>query len=150
MILEHFVFLSPIQKQEIFEKTYHQIYSVKEKLHVSLNNIKDLFQSLLQRTFHGDLTLDVDLQLDTYIYNEDLQAIERDDVLIQLLIDRFESHNLGKVDIEDSNGESENGYQFESLASYEKAKHALFHLLKKEKVVQKYDTENNKTNLSLP
>jgi type I restriction enzyme S subunit len=143
------IFIPPIREQEIFEKTYHQIYSLKEKLHVSLNNIKDLFQSLLQRAFHGDLTLDIDLQIDAFLDNEDLQAIEKDDVLIQLLLDRFESHNLGKVDKENSNGQSEYSYQFESLESYEKAKHALFHLLKKEKVVQQYDIENNKTNLRL-
>ncbi|WP_289029165.1 restriction endonuclease subunit S [uncultured Algoriphagus sp.] len=140
----------PISIQNKFESIFNEFQKKKKLFLDSQEKCMILFQSLLQRAFHGDLTLDMDLQLDAFIDNEDLQAIEKDDVLIQLLIDRFERHNLDKVDIEDSNGESENGYQFESLASYEKAKHALFHLLKKEKVVQQYDAENNKTSLSLP
>ena len=137
-------------QQEHFEKIFNTINIRVQDLRRSKSLALNLFQSLLQRAFHGDLALDIELQLDAFIDNENLQAIEKDDVLIQLLIDRFEAHNMGKEDIKDSNGESENGYHFESLESYEKAKHALFHLLKKEKVVQQYDAENNKTSLSLP
>lgn len=139
-----------IQLQIDFKKIEKEISLLKEKKERSQSNLRLLFQSLLQRAFHGDLSLDMDLQLDAFINSEDLQAIDEDNALIQLLIDRFESRNLGKEETENSNGESESGYQFESLATYEKAKHVLFHLLKEEKVVQQYDAENNKTSLSLP
>lgn len=108
-----------------------------------------LFNSLLQRAFHGDLIINIDLQLDTFIGSENAQAIEKDNVLIQRLLDRFTLFNQTVTDKETSNRDSENGYHFETLSFYEKAKDTLFYLLKKEKIIQKYNSETKETTISL-
>lgn len=130
----------PTEEQVIFEQEVDVIESIRGKLkHSSLPELETLFQSLLQRAFHGDLTIDPDLQLDGYLENENFKAIAADTVLIQTLIDRF---NQAKTDalsevVEEDGEEESKSFRFEAEASYNRAKDALFHLLKEGLVTQK-------------
>lgn len=129
-----------MEEQVIFEQELDAIKAMHRKLqHASLPDLENLFQSLLQRAFHGDLTIDPDLQLDGYLESENFNAIAADAVLIQTLIDRFnqaKTDALAEVLEEDREEESE-PFRFETEAAYNRAKDALFHLLKEGLVTQK-------------
>ena len=126
-----------LQKQ--FENFVLKSEILRSKLEETLGENQALFHSLLQRAFHGDLTIDPDLQLDGYLENENFKAIAADVVLMQTLIDRF---NQAKTDalfegVEEDGEEESKPFQFESEAAYNRAKDALFHLLKEGFVTQK-------------
>jgi len=134
----------PMEEQTAFEHEIKALKAMRIKLqHHSLPELETLFQSLLQRAFHGDLTIDPDLQLDGYLENENFEAIATDAVLIQTLIDRF---NQDKTDAlsdkremltEEDGDEDSQTFRFETEATYNRAKDALFHLLKEGLVTQK-------------
>jgi type I restriction enzyme S subunit len=132
-------------EQKQFENLATKLEATKLLLKQSVNEIETLFQSLLQKAFHGDLTFDIDLQLDAFLANEDFAAIAKDDVFIQRLIDRFNQHNQ-------QNGEiagDEKPFKFSSLGDYENAKKILFNLMKENKVGQVYDKEAKKTTIEM-
>lgn len=135
--------LAPIEIQKEYSNYFLKISDLRNKLISGLEKSSNLFQALLQRAFHGDLLVDTDLQLDTFLESEDHSAIARDEVLIQRLVDRFNSHNEIKIEQE----KAENGFSFESLEIYEKAKETIFHLLKEGLARQNYDESSNKTKL---
>lgn len=133
----------PMEEQVTFEQELDAIKAMHRKLqHASLPDLENLFQSLLQRAFHGDLTIDPDLQLDGYLENKYFSAIAGDGVLIQSLIDRF---NQAKTDalseevvtLAEEEEEESKSFRFETEAAYNRAKDALFHLLKEDLVTQK-------------
>lgn len=132
-----------MEEQVIFEQEIDAIKAMHRKLqHASLPELEILFQSLLQRAFHGDLTIDPDLQLDGYLENENFTAIAADAVLIQTLIDRFNDAKTNALseEAETLTGDEEEEiktFRFETEADYNRAKDALFHLLKEGLVTQK-------------
>lgn len=138
--------IAPLDLQEKFDLAFEQYLIVREKLELSLKSSQELFQSLLQRAFHGDLSFKLELQLDAFLENEDYETISKDGFLIQELVDRFNQHNQqnGATDGE------EKAFKFETIDDYEKAKNILFSLLKDKKVMQVYDEENKLTKLSMP
>ena len=131
----------PMEEQAAFELEIKALKAMRVKLqHHSLPELETLFQSLLQRAFHGDLTIDPDLQLDGYLERENFEAIAADAVLIKTLIDRFnqaKTDALSEEQEEATVDEKIESLDFESEAAYNRAKDALFHLLKQGLVTQK-------------
>lgn len=134
-----------IQEQELFQTLFEQTTLIRDKYLKGLLVMQELFQSLLQRAFHGDLSFDIDLQLDAFLSNEDFDAIANDDVFIQRLIDRFNQHNQQNGEA----SEEEKSFKFSSLEDYEKSKKILFNLMKVNKVGQVYDKEAKRTTIEM-
>lgn len=129
---------SPFEKQKEFEKQYIAIHKRKQKLSISLNEISTLFNSILQKAFNGELNFNIDAELDALIKVidlekkiNDLSKITSDIAYLQRLIDKI------------------NYNEFEDRDLYNKAKHAIFQLLKEgDKVGQVYN-ENKNISLAL-
>jgi len=129
---------SPFEKQKEFEEQYIAIHKRKQKLSISLNEISTLFNSILQKAFNGELNFNIDAELDALIKVidlekkiNDLSKITSDIAYLQRLIDKI------------------NYNEFEDRDLYNKAKHAIFQLLKEgDKVGQVYN-ENKNISLAL-
>jgi type I restriction enzyme S subunit len=132
--------------QRKYSLIYKEVEAYRIRLVESLEKMDNLFQSLLQRAFHGDLSFDIELQLNAFLESEDYKTITEDIYLIQELVDRFNQHNQKNIAANDD----EKPFKFESLFEYDKAKRILLGLLKENKVVQKYDKENKQTKISMP
>ncbi len=145
----------PMEKQVAFAREIEGIKTMRRKLqHNSLPELETLFQSLLQRAFHGDLTIDPELQLDGFLEKENFEAIAADTVLTKTLIDRFnqaKTNALSKEEEKATKDEETKAFDFESHVAYNRAKDALFHLLKEGLVIQEIsDNEDDsiKTHLT--
>ncbi len=136
---------APIDLQNQFEHLYTKIEERKSQLIKSWNWLEELFQSLLQRAFHGDLSFQSELQLDALVENNDVEAITNDGSLIQELVDRFNQHNQKEEYLNDD-GDS---FSFDTFEEYETAKGILFQLMKKDRLVQKYDADHKQTMLEM-
>lgn len=134
-----------LDTQKQFENIVKSALIIKKKYHDGKLLLEQLFLSLLQRAFHGDLSFDIDLQLDAFLSNEDFDAISKDDVLVQRLIDRFNQHNQQNRETT----AEEKPVKFTSVGDYEKAKRILFNLMKVNKVGQVYDKEAKKTTIEM-
>ncbi|OAN61020.1 hypothetical protein A8B79_05970 [Balneola sp. EhC07] len=137
--------LPELNAQKEFDTLVYKVEKTRLKLNSSLANAENLFNSLLQRAFHGDLSFQSELQLDALIENNDVEAINDDVSLIQKLVDRFNQHNQ-KEEFMNDEGDS---FSFGTFEEYEEAKEILFKLMKAEKVEQKYDEENKQTILQM-
>ncbi len=125
----------PIPPLDIQKKFTH-IELVVERLKVKYrsDDLNNLFQSILQKVFNGELNFNIDIELDALIKEIDLQKKENDlskivtdFAYLQRLIDKLNSQEFKERDL------------------YDKAKHAVFQLLKEDnKIVQEYD-ENSKS-----
>ncbi|MBI1183778.1 restriction endonuclease subunit S [bacterium] len=115
-----------------FEIIAGRINQIRKKLEQTSELANNLFQSLMQRAFHGDLIVDLDVQLDGLLESGNFQTIEQDRELIQTLVNRFNDDKLKSMGYD----EIADIYRFKSEAEYNRAKDALFHLLKNEKVTQ--------------
>ncbi|MEZ4886299.1 MAG: restriction endonuclease subunit S [Chitinophagales bacterium] len=128
----------PLEKQKELSTIYWKIRGMKSKKRKSLEYIETLFNSILQRAFNGQLNFDHNLELNSLLNKIDLEAkendlssIKNDDTYFQLLIDRL------------------NNQKFETIDLYNKAKYAVFELLKtKEGIEQVYDTTSKKIKLA--
>lgn len=124
---------SPFEKQKEFEEQYIAIHKRKQKLSISLSEISTLFNSILQKAFNGELNFNIDAELDSLIKVidlekkiNDLSKITSDIAYLQRLIDKI------------------NYNEFEDRDLYNKAKHAIFQLLKEgDKVGQVYNENKN-------
>ena len=124
---------SPCEKQKEFEEQYIAIHKRKQNLSISLNEISTLFNSILQKAFNGELNFNIDAELDALIKVidlekkiNDLSKITSDIAYLQRLIDKI------------------NYNEFEDRDLYNKAKHAIFQLLKEgDKVEQVYNENKN-------
>lgn len=131
---------APIELQNKFEELYHKVNAFKNKLLLSKGLLINLFGSLSQRAFKGQLLFDISIEIDSLINSidikkdhtdNDISAFLRDKLYLQNLIDKIEMQN------------------FNDIQQYEKAKYILFWLLKQEKVLQKYDVQEEKITFSL-
>lgn len=130
----------PLPKKEIqfkFESTVLNTYEKRRKVENSLNHLKILFSSIIQKVFNGQLNFNVDFELDALINEIDLQKKENDlakisgDIAyLQRLIDKLNDQEFTEKDL------------------YDKAKHGLFQLMtvkeQDRKVIQEYH-EGSKT-----
>lgn len=125
---------APIELQNEFEKIYKKNKRTLSILEESKNDIVNLFNSIIQKVFNGELNFNIDIELDALIKEIDLQKKENDlskivtdFAYLQRLIDRLNTQEFKERDL------------------YDKAKHAVFQLLKEDnKIVQEYD-ENSKS-----
>lgn len=129
---------SPFEKQKEFEEQYIAIHKRKQKLSISLNEISTLFNSILQKAFNGELNFNIDAELDALIKGVDLEKkindlskITSDIAYLQRLIDKI------------------NYNEFEDRDLYNKAKHAIFQLLKEGDKVEQVYNENKNISLAL-
>ena len=129
---------SPFEKQKEFEEQYIAIHKRKQKLSISLNEISTLFNSILQKAFNGELNFNIDAELDALIKVVDLEKkindlskITSDIAYLQRLIDKI------------------NYNEFEDRDLYNKAKHAIFQLLKEGDKVEQVYNENKNISLAL-
>jgi type I restriction enzyme S subunit len=132
-----------IELQKQFENFVLKSEVLRLRLEEMLQVNQTLFQSLLQRAFHGDLNIDPDLQLDGYLEKENFEAIAADAVLIRTLIDRFNQAKTDAllIELKETEEEETKSFEFESETAYNRAKDALFHLLKQGFVTQ--ETSDN-------
>lgn len=131
------IFDIPIELQNEYEIIYHKIDSYKEYLLISSDLLENLFGSVSQKAFKGELLFDISIELDSMIDqidlnrdDNDISVFSKDIVYLQNLVDKIQEQD------------------FSTIAQYEKAKYILFRLLKNEEINQKYDKENKKIVLS--
>jgi type I restriction enzyme S subunit len=95
----------------------------------NLQQIENLFYSVLQRAFSGKLNLDISIELDALLEEIDLQKPENDLYSI-LSNEEYVNSLLERLNTQD----------FENQDLYDKAKHAAFQLLKTDEILaQQYD-----------
>lgn len=141
-LMKHFIPLPKIEEQKKFEKIVLNIYSRKQRALKSKFQIENLFNSILQKAFNGQLNFNVDFELDALITEIDLQKRENDlskivgDIAyLQRLVDKL------------------NNQEFNDKVLYDKAKHGAFQLMatngEEQKIIQEYDVESKSIRLAL-
>lgn len=124
----------PKDKQVLFEVIYNKILTIKSNSNISKNELIALNNSIVQKVFNGELNFNIDIELDALIKEIDLQKKEND--LSKIVTDfAYLQRLIDKL----------NGQEFKERELYDKAKHAVFQLLKEDvKIIQEYD-ENSKS-----
>jgi len=137
---EKILFIKPPYEDQVkFEHIAKALNNQKENLKISQKEILILFNSLVQKVFNGELNFNIDFELDALIREidlekkeNDLSTISGDIAYLQRLIDKL------------------NAQEFEEKEMYDKAKHAVFQLLKEgDKVSQEYNEKSNNVKLAL-
>lgn len=125
---------APIELQNEFETIYKKNKQTLSILEESKNDIVNLFNSIIQKVFNGELNFNIDIELDALIKEIDLQKKEND--LSKIVTDfAYLQRLIDKL----------NSQEFKERELYDKAKHAVFQLLKEDdKIIQEYD-ENSKS-----
>ncbi len=127
----------PLELQEKFALISDKIEKQKQEILVAVEAHNDLFMSLIQKAYNGQLNFDVSLELDALLEIIDTENLDNN------------SSNLSRItgdltyllNIVNRLNEGD----FKNKLLYEKAKSIAFYLLKKGKFIsQKYD-ENNQT-----
>lgn len=125
------------------QNQYHQIRTFYinhlKKIESSKTKSVNLFLSITQKVFNGELNFNIDFELDALVRaidlekkENDLSKIGRDIAYLQRLVDKL------------------NAQEFEEKEMYDKAKHAVFQLLKSgEKITQEYNEQSNNVKLVL-
>lgn len=127
----------PYQQQLEFEILVISQLSFKTKLLNAKQEISNLYNSLIQQAFSGNLSLDVSVELDALLEEIDLQKPDND--LYSILSNEEYINSLV---------ERLNKQDFENQDLYDKAKHAAFQLLKTDEILaQKYDEDTKSLKL---
>lgn len=132
----------PIQLQNKYLEIDKRIEAETERLSISLEQLKQLQNSLIQKVFNGQLNFNVDFELDSLIQEIDLQKKENDlskitsDIAyLQRLVDKL------------------NNQEFKEKDLYDKAKHGAFQLMAvkevERRVIQEYDENSKSLKLAL-
>lgn len=123
-----------IDLQNRFEKIILVIYAKKKKIIRSLDFLEELFKSILQRAFNGELNFNVSVDVDALLKEintdqekNDLSLLTKDIAYLQNFVDRL------------------NEQDFENQELYDKAKHTAFQLLKEEKHIEQVYSESSKS-----
>ena len=128
---------APISLQKDFEIIYKKINDFKVKIE-NLNTI-ELYKSILQKAFSGQLNFDIATELDALLQEiklkepiNDVVSIVTNEQYIENLVQRL------------------NTQDFETQELYDKAKKVAFQLLKEEEVItQELDKSSNSIKLKL-
>ncbi len=128
-----------IELQQKFLIIQNEFKTKRSKLLESHSYLKELLLSVTQKVFNGELNFNIDFELDALIRKidlekkeNDLSTISGDIAYLQRLIDKL------------------NAQEFEEKEMYDKAKHAVFQLLKEDKkVTQVYNEKSNNVKLVL-
>ncbi|MFB9056709.1 restriction endonuclease subunit S [Mariniflexile ostreae] len=126
----------PISLQNQFETIYLNIQVQKETLTQSKNDLENLYDSLLQRAFNGQLNFNVDAELDVLLAAIDIDKENND---IRDIATVYASRLLERLDSQD----------FETQAQYQQAKQVAFQMLKEGAIEQEYDTKNSAVKMKL-
>jgi type I restriction enzyme S subunit len=129
----------PMNNQIVFKDINKKYLKTRDRLFKGQNEIKNLHNSILQKVFNGELNFNIDIELDALIKEIDLQKKENDlskiitdFAYLQRLIDRLNSQEFKERDL------------------YDKAKHAVFQLLRENnKIAQEYDGNSKSLKLAL-
>ncbi|MEI7508932.1 MAG: restriction endonuclease subunit S [Flavobacterium sp.] len=132
----------PIELQNKYLEIDKRIDAETERLNNSLEQLRQLQNSLIQKVFNGQLNFNVDFELDSLIQEIDLQNKENDlskitgDIAyLQRLVDKL------------------NNQEFKEKDLYDKAKHGVFQLMEvkeeERKVIQEYDAISKRLKLAL-
>jgi len=129
----------PNELQIRFAQFFYKNDNLKTTLKESLKKTQNLLLSLTQKVFNGELNFNIDFELDALVREidlekkeNDLSTISGDIAYLQRLIDKL------------------NAQEFEEKEMYDKAKHAVFQLLKEnKKVTQEYNEKSNNVKLVL-
>lgn len=127
----------PIERQEEFEIIYLKYSQLNKKLKDSIEYLNDLFNSLSQLAFKGELEFGQGIDLEILLKN-DFTFFKKNgtDKSIQQLIERLDKNEL-------------NEYKFHNPEIYDKAKDFVFELLKENKIKQVFDSKTKSVKLKL-
>ena len=132
--------IPPIQLQNQFETIYHNIQAQKETLTQSKLELENLYNSLLQRAFSGQLNFNVDIELDALLAAIDLeQDTEKEKYDIKEIVTVYAGRLLERI-------EEQN---FETQTQYQQAKQVVFQMLKEGSLEQTYDEKTKAVKLKL-
>ncbi len=126
----------PIELQKQFEKTYLKHTRLKEILKKSHQHISELFGSISQLAFKGELNFNTAVDLEMLLENDYTFFKENSNQeTIKLLLKR-----LGKDELSDN--------KFYDQRLYDKAKEFVFELLKEHKIKQVFDDRSKRVKLT--
>ncbi|ERJ61341.1 restriction endonuclease subunit S [Sphingobacterium paucimobilis] len=127
----------PIELQEQFEKTYLKYTRLKEILKKSHQHISELFSSISQLAFKGELDFNTAVDLEMLLENDYTFFKENSNKeTIKLLLKRLDKHEL-------------NDNRFYDQRLYDKAKEFVFELLKEDKIKQVFDNDSKRVKLTV-
>ena len=130
----------PIELQNQFETIYHNIQSQKETLNQSKTELENLYNSLLQRAFSGQLNFNIDIELDALLATIDLeQDVEKEKHDINEIATAYAGRLLERI-------EEQN---FENQTQYQQAKEVVFQMLKEGIVEQQYNEKTEEVTMKL-
>lgn len=136
------IIIPPIELQNKYLEIDKRIEAESERLFNSLEQLKQLQKSIIQKVFNDQLNFNVDFELDSLIQEIDLQKKEND--LLKITGDiAFLQRLVDKL----------NNQEFKEKDLYDKAKHGVFQLMaakeEERKVVQEYDENSKSLKLAL-
>ncbi|MDV3578331.1 restriction endonuclease [Elizabethkingia anophelis] len=125
----------PIELQEQFEDTYLKYTKLKEILKKSHHYISELFVSISQLAFKGELNFNTAVNLEVLLENNyEFFTKNSNQETIRLLLKRLDKDEL-------------NNDKFYTPELYDKAKEFVFQLLKEQKIRQYFDTQSKSIKL---
>mgnify|MGYP000533362945 CR=1 FL=1 len=134
-ILNKLDIISPsLDLQNKYEAFNHRIESQKEILSESKIKLENLYNSLLQRAFNGQLNFNADAELDVLLTAIDAEQEKND---IRDIATVYASRLLERLETQD----------FESKKQYQQAKQVAFQMLKEGTVKQEYDEKSKSVKL---
>ncbi|MCP2037979.1 restriction endonuclease subunit S [Chryseobacterium sp. HSC-36S06] len=126
-----------VELQNLFASRVNKIDLVTDKFKQSLKEINNLFNSLSQKAFVGDLDFNTAVDLEVLLENDYQFFKENSDVKsIQLLLERLDKCEL-------------NEKKFYEQEIYDKAKGFVFELLQEETVKQVFDEKTKRVKLTV-
>src|SRR5690606_31635599 len=117
---------APIELQNEFEKIYHKVESQKDNLLSSKQDLENLFNSIAQRAFSGQVNIDEVVALESLLDEIDLNKDKND---IRDIATVYLRELVEKINERD----------FEDLIQYRKAKKVAFQLLESGDLTQRYN-----------
>ncbi|MDP2541334.1 restriction endonuclease subunit S [Tenacibaculum discolor] len=131
---------APIELQNQFETIYHNIQAQKETLSQSKTELDNLYNSLLQRAFSGQLNFNVDIELDALLAVIDIeQNTEKQKYDVREFATVYGNRLLERMESQ----------QFKTQMQYQQAKQVIFQMLKEGIVKQAYDENEEVVKLKL-
>jgi type I restriction enzyme S subunit len=130
----------PIKLQNEFEPFFKNIQAQKETLIQSKKELENLYNSLLQRAFSGQLNFNVDVELDALLAAINLeQDTDKEKHNIKEIATVYAGRLLERI-------EEQN---FENQIQYQQAKQVVFQMLEEGIVVQTYDENTEAVKMTL-
>ncbi|MFL0100081.1 restriction endonuclease subunit S [Tenacibaculum maritimum] len=132
--------VAPIELQNQFITIHYKIESQKETLMKSKNQLENLYNSLLQRAFNGQLNFNVDIELDALLATIDLeQDAEKKKHDIKEITTVYAGRLLERIEEQ----------KFETQIQYKQAKEVIFQMLREGILGQEYDEVSKSIKLNL-